>query len=74
MERREREVREERSQGCLLSGSALQGIEETGSKERDGQNKAQRRWHSSIYVISPLSLLNDKNLSCSSQIGVLPAL
>ena len=60
MERREKEVREERSQGCLFSGSVLQGIEETGSKERDGLNKAQRRWHSSRPIISPLSLLNEK--------------
>ena len=54
MERREKEVREERSQGRLFSGSVLQGIEETGSKERNGPNKAQRR------CISPLSLLNEK--------------
>ena len=31
-----------------------------GSKERDGLNKAQRRWHSSRPIISPLSLLNEK--------------
>ena len=37
MERREKEVREERSQGRLFSGSVLQGIEETGSKERDAK-------------------------------------
>ena len=59
MERREKEVRRERSQGCLFSGSVLQGIEETVSKERDGQNKARRRFHCSISIISPLSLLNE---------------
>ena len=57
--RREREVREESYQGCYVSGSVLQGVEETGSKETESQNKAQSCTHH-LSLVSPYSLSNLK--------------
>ena len=57
---RRREGREkkrgETTRIAFVLGRAKKRIEERWIKERERQNKAQRRWHSSLSILSPSSL------------------
>ena len=54
--RRGREGERSDERKTILRGRAKKGMEERWIKERERQNKAQRRWHSSLSILSPLSL------------------
>ena len=54
--RREREGEMSDKKNTILMGRAKKRMEERWIKERERQNKEQRRWHSSLSILFPLSL------------------
>ena len=56
LKRREREGGGEIDRIAFLTGRAKTTMEERGIKDKERQNKAQRRWDSSLSILFPLSL------------------